>query len=245
MKNFAPYALHTILLALCVLAPLAQAEEIRTASPAWAKFTGTDGTGLYFDVLRAIFAPDTIRHMHVPAKRGLVMVKTGEADIYTCVPEAQEGLRLAALPLYEGEFHAFFKNRGLLWSGPESLKNQRLVWRLGYYSPRDFPVPVLFRETTTAEEALKRVIQNGADFYIDDRNLIEETIAAHPSPLDSKDYRIESVGFRGYFPLFAPSERGTRLRDRYESGMRALARDGKLPALYQKWGLPMPRAYRQ
>ncbi len=245
MKNFVPYALHTILLVLCVLAPLAQAEEIRTASPAWAKFTGTDGTGLYFDVLRAIFAPDTIRHMHVPAKRGLVMVKTGEADIYTCVPEAQEGLRLAALPLYEGEFHAFFKNRGLLWSGPESLKNQRLVWRLGYYSPRDFPVPVLFRETTTAEEALKRVIQNGADFYIDDRNLIEETIAAYPSPLDRKDYRIESVGFRGYFPLFAPSARGAALLKRYEDGMRALAASGALLPLYEKWGLPMPRIYRK
>ncbi len=245
MRSFTPRVFQAILLMLCVLVEPVRAEEIRTASPAWAKFTGENGEGLYFDVLRAIFAPDTIRHLHVPAKRGLVMVKNGEADIYTCVPTPQEGLRLATLPLYEGEFHAFFKNRGFIWNGHDSLKNQRLVWRLGYYAQRDFPVPVHFRETTTAEEALKRILQNGADFYIDDRNLIEETIAAYPSPLDPKDYRIESVGFRGYFPLFAPSARGAALLKRYEDGMRALAASGALLPLYEKWGLPMPRIYRK
>lgn len=245
MRNLVPHIFHAILLVLCVLLGPGRTEEIRTASPAWAKFTGENGEGLYFDVLRAVFAPDTTRHLHVPAKRGLLMIHSGEADIYTCAPEPKEGLRLAALPLYEGEFHAFFKNRGLIWNAPDSLRNQRVVWRLGYYSPRDFAVPILFRETTSAEEALKRVLRNGADFYIDDRNLIEETIAAYPQALDPKDYRIESVGFRGYFPLFAPSARGAALLKRYEDGMRALAASGALLPIYEKWGLPMPRIYQK
>lgn len=221
------------------------AEEIRTTSPAWAKFTGQNGEGLYFDLLRTVFAPDTIRHVHAPAKRGLVMIRSGNADIYICSSDTTTRLRMAALPMYEGEFHAFFKRRAVVWTGPATIRNRRLTWRLGYYSQRDFQVPILFREVITAEDALKRVLQNGADFYIDDRNLIEETIATYPTPLDAKDYRIESVGFRGYFPLFATNGRGAILLKRYEDGMRTLAKDGKLEPIYAKWGLPMPRVYRQ
>ena len=246
MKKRMPLAMVAITAMLVLLGNSSSwSDEIRTASPSWAKFTDQNGQGLYFDVLRAIFAPDTIRHSFVPAKRGLVMLQNGEADIYTCLSHEKPGLSLSSLPLYEGEFHAFFKNRGIVWSGPETIKNQRLVWRLGYYSPGEFPVPVHFRETRTAVDALKRVLHGGADFYIDDRNLIEEAIATNDEGLAIKDYRIESIGFRGYYPAFASTARGAALRDRYENGMRALAKSGKLLPFYQAWDLPMPRIYRE
>ena len=230
------------------LAAGALAGEVITASPSWKGFTSPDGQGLYTDLMRAVFSErgDTVRHLEVPAKRGLIMLREGQIDVYTCDTEADEGLQLAELPMYEGEYHALFLTQAFpYWKGVETMTDRLLVWRLGYYSPRDFPVPVRHEETTTGIEALKRVVRRSADFYIDDINLIRETVRAYPTPLDKEAYRVESVGFRQYFPVFSTSERGNELRRFFEEGMRSLADQGRLGPIYDKWELPMPRVYQR
>ncbi len=239
---------HIILLVslVALLFPASiRAEEVLTASPYWQGFTSPDGQGLYHDLMRAIYEPgSTVRHLEVPAKRGLIMIREGTVDIYTCLPDPEEGLQLAAVPMYEGEFHAIFRKDAFPdWNGANSMANRRAVWRLGYYSPKNFPVPVQFGETTTGVEALERVVRRGADFYVDDLNLILESMRASRTPLDPNDFRIESIGFRQYFPVFSSSERGKRLRAAFEQGMRRLADQGRLAPIYAKWNLPMPRAY--
>ena len=224
----------------------AHAEEIITGSPSWKGFTSPEGQGLYHDLMRAVFEErgNTVRHLEVPAKRGVVMLREGQIDVYTCDTTAAPGMQLAETPMYEGEFHALFLSVAFPnWNGVESMADRLLVWRLGYYSPEDFPVPVRFEETTTGTDALNRVVHRSADFYIDDLNLILETVRAYPSALDAKEYRVESVGFRQYFPMFARSSRGDELRRAFEEGMRGLAAQGRLGQVYEKWGLPMPRAY--
>ncbi len=229
-----------------MLSVCAHAGDILTVSPSWQGFTSPDGTGLYHDLVRAVFElrGDVVRHQEVPAKRGLIMVREGRADMYMCDTEIFSGLQMSGLPMYEGEFHALFlAGEFPKWDGIASLKNRKLVWRLGYYSPGDFAVPIRFEETVTGTEALTRVLRGSADFYIDDLNLIRETIASSPTPIDESLYQIESVGFRQYFPVFAVSERGRKLREIFEKGMIELARQGRLRPIYDKWNLPMPRAF--
>ena len=243
-----PHVLIMTMLVFLVLPVSARADQVLTGSPLWDGFTSSDGQGLYHDLMRAIYGPggNTVRHLEVPAKRGLIMVREGTIDIYTCLSDPVEGLQLAAEPMYEGEFHAIFRKDVFpYWDGTSSMANKRLVWRLGYYSPKDFPVPILFSETTNGAEALERIVRGGADFYVDDRNLIMESIRTYNAPLDENDFRIESVGFRQYFPVFSTSERGRKLRGTFEEGMRTLADEGKLAPIYEKWHLPMPRTYQR
>ncbi len=242
---------HILLVAslIVLLFPVSiRAEEVLTASPYWQGFTSADGQGLYHDLMRAIYGPggNTVRHLEVPAKRGLIMVREGTVDIYTCQSEPMDGLQLAAEPMYEGEFHAFFRKDAFpYWDGVSTMANRRTVWRLGYYSPQDIPVPVQYSETTTGAEALERVVLGGADFYVDDLNLIQESMRAIKTPLVQNDFRIESIGFRQYFPVFSISERGQKLRTIFEQGMRSLAEQGKLAPIYEKWNLPMPRTFQK
>jgi len=226
----------------------AHAGEVVTASPSWEAFTSREGRGLYHDLMRAIYEPrgETLRHLEVPAKRGLVMVREGQADIYTCLPDAREGLLLAELPMYEGEYHALFRASAFPdWDGVRSMANKRVVWRLGYYSPENFPVHIHHSETTSGVEALQRLVRGGADFYVDDRNLIMESMHAFPTRLEEGEFRIEAVGFRQYFPAFSTSERGKELRATFERGMRHLSEQDKLRPIYAKWNLPMPRMYQK
>ena len=238
-----------LLAALILLFPVAaRADEVLTASPYWQGFTSADGQGLYHDLMRAIYEPEgkTIRHLEVPAKRGRIMIREGAVDIYTCLPQAVTGLQLAAEPMYEGEYHALFrKNAFPDWDGPTSMANKRVAWRLGYYSARDFSVPVQISETYTGVEALERVVRGVADFYVDDLNLITESIRTCKTPLDDNEFRIESVGFRQYFPAFSESPRGRELRETFEQGMRSLSDRNRLAPIYEKWGLPMPRKYQR
>ena len=225
-----------------------RADEVLSASPYWQGFTSPDGQGLYHDLMRAIFEPGghTVRHLEVPAKRGMIMVREGTVDIYTCRSEAESGLSLGKEPMYEGEFHALFRKKDFpYWDGAAAMADKRVVWRLGYYSPMDFPVPVQHGETTSGVEALERVVRGGADFYVDDLNLIRESVRLFQPPLDQDDFCIESVGFRQYFPVFSDSERGQKLRLAYEQGMRTLAKQDKLASIYAKWNLPMPRTYKK
>jgi polar amino acid transport system substrate-binding protein len=203
----------------------AHAGEVITASPSWKGFTSRDGQGLYHDLMRAIYEPggETVRHLEVPAKRGLLMVREGQADIFTCRAQTVDKLQMASLPMYEGEYHALFRTTAFPhWDGVRSMANMRVVWRLGYYAPNDFPVPIDHSETLSGVEALQRVLREGADFYVDDRNLIMESFSALGIALDEAKFRIESVGFRQYFPLFSTSERGTKLRKIFEEGMPTL-----------------------
>lgn len=243
-----PYILMLGALIFALLAVTANAGEVVTASPSWKDFTSSDGQGLYHDLLRAIYEPggETVRHLEVPAKRGLIMVREGQADIYTCRPETADGLQMAALPMYEGEYHALFRTAAFPdWDGVRSMAKMRVVWRLGYYAPKDFPVPIHHAEALSGVEALQRVIREAADFYVDDRNLIMESFSALGASLDEAKFRIESVGFRQYFPLFSTSERGRELRRIFEEGMNSLAQQGKLRPIYEKWNLPMPRVYQK
>lgn len=241
---------HMLLLAaifLLLLPAASRADEVLTASPYWQRFTAADGQGLYHDLMRAIYEPQgkTVRHLEVPAKRGRVMVREGAVDIYTCLAEPAGGLKLAAEPMYEGEYHAIFRISAFPhWDGVTSMAHRRVAWRLGYYSARDFPVPVLPSETYNGVEALERVVRGGADFYVDDLNLIKESMGALATPLEKSEFRIESVGFRQYFPAFTDSARGHELRATFERGMRSLAEQGRLAPIYEKWDLPMPRTYR-
>ncbi|MDP3429606.1 MAG: transporter substrate-binding domain-containing protein, partial [Desulfomicrobium sp.] len=234
---------HMLLFAaiIMLLVPAAvRADEVLTASPYWQGFTSADGQGLYHDLMRAIYEPGgkTVRHLEVPAKRGLIMVREGAADIYTCRPQAVAGLQLAAEPMYEGEYHAIFRKSAFSdWDGTNSMANKRVVWRLGYYAARDFSVPIQSSETHSGVEALERVVRGGADFYVDDLHLINESIRSSKTPLDENEFRIESVGFRQYFPAFTDSPRGRELLETFERGMRNLSAQGKLAQIYAKWDL--------
>jgi len=248
IKSPNPHMLLLVGIFVLFLPASLRADEVLTASPLWEGFTSKDGQGLYHDLARAIYGPSgkTVRHLEVPAKRGRIMVREGTVDIYTCIPHAMDGLLLAAEPMYEGEYHAIFRKSAFPhWNGTKSMANRRVAWRLGHYTARDFAVPVQPSETYSGVEALERVVRGGADFYVDDLNLIMESLRSFTTPLDESAFRIESVGFRQYYPAFADSPRGRELCATFEQGMRSLASQGRLAPIYEKWGLAMPKAYQK
>ena len=229
-----------------LIPPSVVAEDQRgvliTAGPAWNGFTNKDGHGLYHDLIQLIFgARFSVSHLYVPTIQANNLVAAGRADIKLCETKEVPPLHLAAYPLYENAYFAFFlKAKNPLWGGLESLAGKQVVWREGYYSQADFPVAVNAREVRSGESALMMVLLGRADYYIDDRQLINESLQLAKLDFDAQRFGLEVAGQRKYYPLFADSERGRQLKQQFEQGIEQLYRSGKLEPVYRRWGFPMP-----
>jgi len=225
--------------------PAKASERIVSASPSWKSFTNRDGTGLYHEILAAVFSPFGIRveHRYTNANRGLHLIKKGLADVYTCQVSTGEfkDLMLARYPMYQGRFYALYKKSRIQnWQGPATLADKRAVWRRGYYCAHEFEPSFYILETDSGTAALAQVILGRADFYIDDLNLIKDSISATPFSFNMEEYGIRPVGSRAYHPVFKDSPRGRQILGIYHKAIEALHRSGRLKQIFDKWEHPYP-----
>ncbi|MCG8688844.1 MAG: transporter substrate-binding domain-containing protein [Desulfobacterales bacterium] len=219
--------------------------QVVSCSPSWQDFTNQDGTGLYHDILSAIFTAQNIKvsHKYTSAKRGLYMLQNNLADIYTCKDKNDDlpGLLLADYQMYEGIVYALFKKDRINdWQGIVSLSQKTAFWRRGYYKPEEFNVDLIPVETDSGVSALGQIILGRGDFYIDDLNLINESISNSIFPVERKTLRIEPVLKRTYHPVFNNSDRGKAIMALYEKGMKRLIRSGELENIFKKYNHPFP-----
>jgi hypothetical protein len=185
---------------------------IRVVSPAWDTFTNADGTGLYFDLLRAVFQDlygIEVEHQFVPSLRATHLVRENEADMMVCKARVDPPLSMARIPMYENAYAVFYDSGNVgPWQGRESMTGRSVVWRIGYYDQRYIPEGMQTKEVKTGTSALGMVILGRADFYLDDPVLIRESIARTDLTFDRERFRIEPVGFRSYHPVLLPTARG-------------------------------------
>jgi ABC-type amino acid transport substrate-binding protein len=239
--------LAAVALLACLTVPCRAQESIaaiRVVSPAWDTFTNADGTGLYFDLLRAVFQDlygIEVEHQFVPSLRATHLVRENEADMMVCKARVDPPLSMARIPMYENAYAVFYDSGNVgPWQGRESMTGRSVVWRIGYYDQRYIPEGMQTKEVKTGTSALGMVILGRADFYLDDPVLIRESIARTDLTFDRERFRIEPVGFRSYHPVLLPTARGRTIMDLYDQGMLRLYDAGALGAIYAKWGHPVP-----
>jgi len=220
--------------------PAEESKELVLAGPAWDGFTNEDGSGLYHDLIKEIFADYSIRHIYVPTVQANTMVANGRADIKMCETKEIESLVLAKQPMYENDFYALYLIANQQADKPLKIANKRLVWRTGYYSQQDFSVPITFTEVRNGQSALEMIIYGRADFYIDDLALIKQSFTDLGKEYDPHIFGLEIVGTRKYYPVFANTPRGDTLRTHYETQIRQLLEEGKLQHIYEQYGFRAP-----
>ncbi|GFM35741.1 hypothetical protein DSM19430T_04250 [Desulfovibrio psychrotolerans] len=211
--------------------------------PEWERFTNRDGTGLYHEILDNIFTRQGVHiaRTYAPPQRSNDLVQAGRADMMTCRDRAAEPLFVARYPMYEADFHVFFNRRQQPeWEGPQTLAGKTVVFRMGYYSERNFPESVTMREVRTPDAALSMVLLGRADYYVDDLNFIQESLADARIPFNRDDYAIQVAGRRQYFPVLLDSPRGRAIEQWYARGMERLHNTGELREIYEKWGFAYP-----
>ncbi len=220
-------------------------QHVTTVGPSWNKFTNRDGTGLYHDIFKAVFTPlnITVTHVYMPSARAYEMLILGTADIMACSAHVEPQLQLAACPMFQNQYHAFFSKKNIHpWRGRKSLNGHSLVWRRGYYTADEFKDlhELTFAEHSSGSTALGMVVLGRTDFYIDDINLIRENLDGCTLKFDMKDFDIKPVGRRSYYPMFAQTRHGTHLKNLFDSRMKNLHKQGVLRKIFNKWEFSYP-----
>lgn len=217
-------------------------QEIRLSSDTWHSLTMADGTGLYFDLIRAVYEPQGIRVflVMVPYARSVALVEAKRVDGWVA-----SFMNEQPFPLYP-KWH-FDQNRQVVvslkggkaaYSGVESLRGQSVVWLRDFNLNKYIPVPLTFQEIDDIAGAFPMLAAGRANFFIGAESDIVSSMQANH--VDRDRYAIDFLMNLKLYIAFADTERGDRFRRIWDDRMALLSKDPQFHAIYTRYGYPVP-----
>ena len=218
--------------------------NLRIITPRWEGQTNADGSGLFFDILRAVYTPEDIglTWTFAPWKRCQAMVRAGNEDAMLCVwkAHARENHQITTkVPLFVEETCAVIKKAsGIAWKGNHSLDYRRAVWLRGYdyhKSPWMSGIQLAaWHEVDSHEEAWHQLNLDRFDAYIDAR--IDIDLYMKSDPDNAGLYRVYPLWKQKSYVAFSDTKRSRVLIRIYNARMAALIASGELARIHAKWG---------
>ncbi len=214
-------------------------KSISVVAPLWEGYTHKDGSGLYWDIMRAIYEPAGIKVKTriVPWNRAIKMV-----SIYrtynAIVGEYSDSAEAVIFPKYPIDVEYMVtlskKSFGHDFKDASSLTNKRVAWFKDYElineKDRDFEL-VEFR---TIAEGIEMLKSGKIDFILNDRDSTEQGMLTQQ--LNSDDYALNEMPFgRDIFTAFSDDILSRELIKIYNERIPKLVANGKLAAIYKKW----------
>lgn len=213
------------------------------AAPVWEGYTNADGSGLYWDLLKQVYAPYglDLKFMNMPWNRANKLMTAG--SMVDGVPgeiPGVEGKLYAQLPI-DIEYHGVMHAAKTPFSGRASLTGKRVGWRHSYnlipVEQRDFTLVECIRP----ERCTEQLEAGELDFFLDEPDELqvqrsEARLAADAYPIAQLPPGKES------FMTFADSASGRLLREVYDARVRQMAESGEPAHFYQRWNSEMPGA---
>jgi len=211
--------------------------EIILASEEWPNATNRDGTGLYWDIFRAVYEPVGIKTKFViQSYNGSVkLVEKNRVDAAVGIySDRVRGGLTSQYPFVKDYILALFKKNGLnQWNGQESLQNKKVSWIKGYAFEKYLEIPVVKREFSSRDYILFQLDNDQVDFFLDTRNDIESVL--NKGIVEVSQYTVETVLELDRYLVFADSRRGRKLKQIFDSRFPHLVKSGEIERLFVKW----------
>lgn len=230
-----------ILGAVIAAGPAYGADTIRISSEQWDGATHRDGSGLYWDIIRAVYEPAgvDVRTRIVPYARSIreVMV-TDKADAWVASYLDEVDGALYPEWHFDADYVDAVYNPDLVSGieGEETLAGREVGWMRGYAYDQYLSVGVNATQVDDRHGGLRMVEGGRLDFFIDAQ--VEIDTALEETGLGEKlasDTVLELPLYLG----FADTERGRELLAIWDRRMPKLLEDGTIKRLYQEyeWGV--------
>jgi polar amino acid transport system substrate-binding protein len=211
--------------------------EIILVSEEWANATNRDGTGLYWDIFRAVYEPVGIKTKFIirSYKGSVSLVKKNKADAAVGIyPEEIKGALFSKYPFVKDYVLVLFKKNKLSqWNGQETLKNKKVGWIKGYSYDDYLEVPVIKKEFNRRESILRRLDKDQLDFFMDTRNDVESVLSK--GIIDVSRYTVETVLELERYLVFADNKKGQEFKTIFDHRFPHLVKSGEIEKLFAKW----------
>jgi len=218
-------------------------KTILVVTESWQNGTNVDGTGLYFDIIRAIYEPKgyTVKYKIMPYNRSTNLVKKGDADIVIGVYAGElDGVLFPKWHFSSDLISAFFL-KGSSWEGEKSLNNKKVVWMRGYSYDSYISTPMKFSEVDDRAIALQLLKSKRIDYFLDSPDDTLDFIKSSSSSKSPKlvftpsDFEVKKVKALNMYTCFVKSEKGAHLVKLWDKEIQKLISSGKIKELFKKW----------
>ena len=211
--------------------------EIIFASEERSNATNRDGTGLYWDIFRAVYSSMGIKtKIIIQSYTGSVsLVKQHKADAAVGIyPDSIRGTVFSRYPFVKDYVLVLFKkDKFKQWDGQQTLKNKRVAWIKGCAYDQYLEVPVTKKEYYTREAILQRLDCDQIDFFMDTRNEVEAVL--NKGIIEVTCYTVETVLELERYLAFANNNKGKELKKIFDFRFPYLVKSGEIERLYNKW----------
>jgi polar amino acid transport system substrate-binding protein len=218
-------------------------QYINVAANEWEDQTNADGSGLYFDLIRAVYQPMGIqvRIRTLPFKRAAMLLRNqtidASAGFYSAETAKQIGWHFYATPkrpIDAERITAIFKKGTMQnWRYPGSLTGKRVAWISGYGYELAIKAEMEHQTINSQSQGWKLLQAGRVDVYLDSES--DAIAAADASGVNLDDYQFETVVWENLYVPFAVNKKGLRLMRIFDKRMEELHNSGELAELYHRW----------
>ncbi|MDD9302667.1 MAG: transporter substrate-binding domain-containing protein [Desulfobacter sp.] len=220
----------------------AEEKTITFATEEWKDATNRDGTGLYWDILRAVF--DSEGYQVTPLIRSysgsVTLVRNGTVDgmIGAYIDEIKEGLypeHHFAVDIVQ----ALYKKKSKIkWDGIETIKGKRLAWIEGYsfnqYLPRSVMYTTSLRRVDSRKIGVNLLLLSKRDFVLDAEGDIKDFFKENQA-YQIKDFVMQPICELKLYIVFSKTEKGKRLTQVFDQNFSKLLKAGVIKKMYKKY----------
>ncbi|MCF8069525.1 MAG: transporter substrate-binding domain-containing protein [Desulfobacterales bacterium] len=214
-------------------------KEVKLVTQEWSGYTQSDGSGLYFEVLKEIFEAEDIeiKITLVPWNEAIeTVIATGDALVGVSTFNEFEGLIQGKWFIDTGYVTIVYK-KGTNFSGESSLKGKTIGWLKGYNFGQQISLDSMDYERYELEslDSGMTMLKNSAIHFLlgYKTNLIE---AANKAGIDLTGFELVRFLEEDTTVAFTDDSRGKKLRKIYDKGMKRLKKSGRLDEIYIKYG---------
>ncbi|MDD2464918.1 MAG: transporter substrate-binding domain-containing protein [Desulfobulbus sp.] len=232
-----------------IISTAATPDCIRIATPVLAGEANTDGSGLYLDLLRAVYTPLNIDLCIeiVPFKRVVHMLRnqTADASIAFYAEESDNRIGLdyyikSRAPIGTERLVAIFKKSAFPnWNYPQSLKKQRVAWIFGHDIDKGLAVPIDYQKITSTAQGWNLLKVGRIDIFIESYS---NALAAGNGLdyIDLNQYEFKTIAEKSLYMPFAKTKRGQNFKMLFDRRLQELWQSGELDQMYRSWGRELP-----
>ncbi len=245
MKRFQMFIL-LLIVNFFVIQSTAFSNNITVVCEEWSGFTNKNGTGVYWEIIKAIYEPVGVKvnTKVMPWKRAdnIVLLKKADAIVGDYFYKKQSGKNYLYPKWHisvEDPIVVFFKNDKVSWkkNGIKSLAGKKVGWIRGYdyHKKKWLNVKVKKYELTNLSQGVKMLSANRIFGLIDYEKSVKQ--AGKKLGLNIKNLEMKTMKLGNkLFLKFSNTDRSKKLIKIFDKQMTKLVKSRKIQKIYSKWG---------
>ena len=217
-------------------------KSMSVVAPKWENYSNSDGTGLYWEIMKAVYEPVgvQVKTKNIPWKRAMKMVT--KYRTYNAIVgeyrETEEDLIFPTYPIDVEYMSVVSLQKTGIFEGYNSLSGKTVGWIKGYEvipsSSRDFKL----KEFRDIQAGLKLLEQGKIDFLIDESDEVKKALSE--SALKAQTFSENLPNGTDIFVAYSVDNLSRELIEIYNERIYDLMQDGTMEAIYKKWNVEPP-----